>query len=205
MKKEIERKYAIIDLPENLDIESLDIESVNYIEQAFIYRDNITVLRIRKIEDKSNMQKDVKSSKVQYIYTVKTKGDIKYDNNNEIAEKYEIESNITKEEYEELLPRKISNIIRKTRIVVPIHDNLEVEIDVYYDYLDGFLTAEVEFPSNEEANNFIKPDWLGEELGYKELSNRKLAEMDEKEFKSKVSEDFMEQNKIIIEKLKKLI
>ncbi len=86
-------------------------------------------------------------------------------------------------------------------MVVSIQNNLKVEIDIYYDYLQGFLTAEVEFPSEEEAKQFIKPDWLGEEIGYQELSNRKLAHMDEKLFKSKVSEEMLVHNKKIIEKL----
>lgn len=103
------------------------------------------------------------------------------------------------------MTRKISNKIIKTRIVVPIQNKLKVEIDIYYDYLQGFLTAEVEFPSEEEANQFEKPDWLGEEIGYQELSNRKLAHMDEKQFKSKVSQEILNQNKRIIEKLNQFI
>ena len=42
---------------------------------------------------------------------------------------------------------------------------------------------------------------LGEELSYQELSNRSLAHMDEKQFKSKVSEEMLAHNKEIIEKL----
>ncbi len=76
---------------------------------------------------------------------------------------------------------------------------------MYYDYLQGFLTAEVEFPDEEQANLFSKPDWLGEEIGYKELNNRKLAEMTQEQFRSKVSKEFMENNQKIIEKLKEFI
>ncbi len=191
MKKEIERKYAIKYLPEDIKI-----EKIQKIEQVFIYRDENTHIRIRKIENKQE---------TKYVYTVKTKGDIEYDNSYQIGQKYEIESNITKEMYEQLLPRKISNKITKTRIVVPIHNNLKVEIDMYYDYLQGFLTAEVEFPDEEQANLFSKPDWLGEEIGYKELNNRKLAEMTQEQFRSKVSKEFMENNQKIIEKLKEFI
>jgi len=189
MKKEIERKYAIKYLPENIKI-----EQIKEIQQAFLYEDRNTSVRIRKIQIEQG---------ISYIYTVKTNGDIQ--NNNQVNAKYEIESNITKEYYETLLPKKISNQINKTRIVVPIPNNLQVEIDIYYNYLEGFLTAEVEFPNEEEANQFNKPEWLGEELGYQELSNRKLARMDKKQFKSKVSEEFMENNKKIIEKLNQLI
>lgn len=191
MNKEIERKYAIKYLPEDIKI-----EKIQNIEQAFIYRDENTIIRIRKIETKQA---------TEYVYTVKTKGDISYDDTYQIGQKYEIESNITKEMYEELLPKKISNKITKTRIVVPIQNNLKVEIDIYYDYLQGLLTAEVEFPDEEEANQFIKPDWLGEEIGYKELSNRKLAGMNQEQFRSKVTDKFMENNQKIIEELKQLI
>lgn len=192
MNKEIERKYEIKYIPDDIEIEKIE-----NIEQVFIYHDKNTIIRIRKIESKI---KDGKKS-LDYIYTIKTKGDIEYDNNYNIGKKYEIESNITKEYYEELLPRKISNKITKTRLVVPIQNNLKVEIDIYYDYLEGFLTAEVEFPNEEEANKFDKPNWLGKEIGYKELSNRQLAEMDEKAFRSKISEEFMNNNKIVISKL----
>lgn len=193
MNKEIERKYAINNLPNNIKI-----TKVKDIEHAFIYKDNNTHIRIRKVTNR-------KEQTIQYIYTVKTKGDIQYNNDFSIGKKYEIENFISKEEYENLLKRKISNIINKTRINVPIENNLIVEIDIYYDYLEGFLTAEIEFPNEEIAKNFNKPDWLGEEIGYKELSNGKLSQMNREQFISKVTDEFMENNKIIIEKLKKLI
>ena len=189
MKQEIERKYAINDLPEDIKLEKIE-----EIEQAFLYEDKNTSIRIRKIQTNQD---------INYIYTIKTKGDISYKEN--VSAKYEIESNITKEYYETLLPKKISNLIRKTRVVIPIQNNLKVEIDIYYDYLQGFLTAEVEFPNEETAINFNKPDWLGKELGYQELSNRKLSHMDRKQFIRKVSEEFMKNNEKIIEKLNKLI
>lgn len=191
MNKEIERKYALKYLPDHIKI-----EKVEKIEQVFIYKDENTIIRIRKI---------VIGQSNNYIYTVKTKGDIQYDESYQIGQKYEIESHITKELYEELLPRKISNKITKTRIVVPIQNNLKVEIDIYDGYLQGFLTAEVEFVSEKQANQFEKPDWLGEEIGYKEFSNRKLAEMNQEQFRKKVSNQFMENNQKIIEKLNQFI
>lgn len=196
MNKEIERKYTIKYLPKDIEIEKIE-----NIEQAFIYCDENTLIRIRKMETKL---KNGKQS-LDYIYTVKTKGNIQYDKSYTTAKAYEIESNITKENYEKLLPKKISNKITKTRVVTPIQDKLKVEIDIYYDYLQGLLTAEVEFPSEEEAEQFNKPDWLGEEIGYKELSNRKLAEMDQEQFRNKVSKELINHNKKIIEELKQLI
>ncbi len=191
MKQEIERKYGVKNLPNNLKIESI----VN-IEQGFIYRDFNTHIRIRKIE------KTYPENHTNYIYTLKTKGDIEYNNNYDIGRKYEIENEISKEEYKELIKNKISNTIQKARIVIPIENNLKVEMDVYYDYLEGFLTAEVEFENEEQANNFIKPQWFGEEIGYKELSNGKLAEMTREEWQGKVTKEVIENNRKIIKELK---
>ena len=167
----------------------------------FIYKDENTVIRIRKIQTKLKNKKTI----IEYIYTVKTKGDIQYDKNQLIANKYEIENNITKELYEKLALKRISNIINKTRVIIPIQNELKVEIDIYYDYLQGFLTAEVEFPNEEDANNFKKPNWIGKEIGYKQFSNRKLAEMTEEQFKSIVSEEVLNRNKIIINQLNEYI
>lgn len=191
MNKEIERKYAVKYIPKDFKI-----EKIIYIKQAFIYRDKLTLIRVRDIKEKYPTENQ------KYIYTLKTKGDIEYNNDYNIAKKYEIENEIPKEEFEKLIKKPISNIIEKTRITIPIENNLKVEIDVYYDYLEGLLTAEVEFQDEEQANNFQKPDWLGKELGYKKLSNRKLAEMTKEEWKKEVTKEFIENNNIIINHLK---
>lgn len=64
------------------------------------------------------------------------------------------------------------------------------------------LTAEVEFPNEELATKFQKPAWLGEELGYKKLSNRKLAEMTKDQWQKEVTKEMIEKNNIIIKQLK---
>lgn len=191
MNKEIERKYSVKYIPKNLKI-----ESIVYIKQAFIYRDKLTLIRVRDIKEKYPTENQ------KYIYTLKTKGDIEYNNDYNIAKKYEIENEIPKEEFEKLIKKPISNIIEKTRITIPIENSLKVEIDIYYDYLEGLLTAEIEFPSEEIATKFQKPDWLGEELGYKKLSNRKLAEMTKDEWQKEVTKEFIKNNNIIIKMLK---
>ncbi len=191
MKKEIERKYTVNYLPEDLKI-----KDIIDIEQAFIYRDVNTVVRIRKIQNK-------KKNTTEYIYTVKTKGDIEYFENADVASIYEIESHIQKNEYNELIKNKISNVIKKTRIVIPIENHLHVEMDVYYEYLEGLLTAEIEFPNADIANHFKKPKWLGEKIGYKDLSNFKLSKMTKEEWMEKVTKERIENNRKIIQDLKK--
>lgn len=192
LKQEIERKYAVNYLPKDLNITNIED-----IEQAFIYRDINTVIRIRKIHNR-------KKNCLECIYTIKTKGDIEYDKNFEkVANIYEIENSIQENDYNELIENKISNVIKKTRLVIPIEENLNVEMDVYYGYLEGLLTAEVEFPNEEIANHFKKPEWLGEEIGYKELSNLGLSKMTKEEWISKVSKQQLENNQKIIQDLKK--
>ena len=191
MKQEIERKYAVNYLPKNLKITNiLDIE------QAFIYKDAKTVIRIRKIQDK-------KSDDIKYIYTVKTKGDIAYQKDSTVANAYEIESYIQEEDFDEFIKKRINSIIRKTRMIIPIENNLKVEMDIYKDYLQDFITAEIEYPNEDIAKAFKKPEWLGEELQYKELSNWKLSNMTKEEWMEKVTKEMIENNRKIILDLKK--
>ena len=191
MKQEIERKYAVNDLPKDLKItDILDIE------QAFIYKDAKTVIRIRKIQNK-------KTNSIEYIYTVKTKGNITYHKDSTVAKAYEIESYIKEEDYDKLIKNKISSIIKKTRMVIPIENNLQVEMDIYKDYLQDLITAEVEFPSEDIANTFQKPEWLGEEMKYEELSNWKLSNMTKEEWMEKITKESLENNRKIILNLKK--
>lgn len=191
LKQEIERKYTVKYLPE-----SLKITDILDIEQAFIYRDTKTIIRIRKIQNKM-------SNSIEYIYTVKTKGDIQHQKDANIANVYEIESNIQEEVFNELIKNRISSIIRKTRMVIPIENHLKVEMDIYKDYLQDLITAEVEFPNDDIANTFQKPEWLGEEIGYKELSNWNLAKMTKEEWQAKVTKESLENNRKIIQDLKK--
>lgn len=191
MKKEIEKKYAVNNLPKDLNI-----KDIFDIEQCYIYKDFNTSIRIRKIKDRYS------NNETSYIYTVKTSGDIQNNNDYNIAKKYEIENEIKKEEYEELIKIKISNIINKTRIVIPIEEKLKVEMDIYYDFLEGLLTAEIEFPNEGYARNYQKPDWLGEELGYKDFSNRRLAEITREEWQEKVTKEMIDNNRNIINQLK---
>lgn len=190
MKKEIERKYVVNYFPKDLEI-----KNVLEIEQAFIYRDIRTIVRVRKIQNK-------KSNNIEYIYTVKTKGDIENDKESILASAYETESYIKEEEFNQLIKNKISKIIKKTRLIIQIDNNLKVEIDIYKDYLQDLITAEVEFPSEDIANTFQKPKWLGEEIKYKELSNWRLSNMEKEEWMNKVTKEMIENNRKIILELK---
>jgi CYTH domain-containing protein len=56
------------------------------------------------------------------------------------------------------------------------HEDLTVEVDVYAGELEGLVLAEVEFPSEDAADEFEPPRWLGRELtGDPRFSSQRLA------------------------------
>ena len=69
--------------------------------------------------------------------------------------------------------------IEKRRFAVPADggDARSIELDVYDGDLSGLVTAEVEFPSEREADEFQPPSWLGTDVtGDPRYSNQSLAE-----------------------------
>lgn len=135
---EIERKFLIKNLPENLDL------FTKYeIKQTYICTD--PVMRIREVDTNGGT----------YIFTFKGKGTVA---------KEEFEYPLTKEQFENLWKKSETKKIVKTRHLVPIQDNLIAELDIYKDDLEGFMNVEVEFDTIIDSHNFIPPDWFGEEV-----------------------------------------
>jgi CYTH domain-containing protein len=89
-----------------------------------------------------------------------------------VEEEIEIES----DRFERLWPLTEGRRIEKTRYEVDGDGGHLIEVDVYTGDLDGLVTAEVEFDSEEAADAFEPPAWLGEDvtedLRYK---NQRLA------------------------------
>lgn len=131
---EIEKKFLVNYIPDLKDCKCF------YIKQGYISTN--PVLRIR--------QKDEK-----YIFTFKGKGDISRE---------EIEKEITKEEFDNLWLKIEGQPIIKSRYIIPLENGLIAELDIYDGNLKGFKNVEVEFDSIEEAENFIPPDWFGEDI-----------------------------------------
>lgn len=132
---EIERKFLIPVLPENLS-------SYNYhiIEQGYLCTS--PVVRIRKEND-------------TYYMTYKSKGMM-------VREEYNLP--LTKEAYEHLKPKADGIVISKTRYLIPLNEKLTIELDVFHDDYEGLCLAEVEFETEEEANAFAPPAWFGEDV-----------------------------------------
>lgn len=70
---------------------------------------------------------------------------------------------LTKESFEHLVKKSDGKIIQKTRYLIPL-DPYTIELDVFEGDHAPLIMAEVEFPSIEEANDFVPPAWFGEDV-----------------------------------------
>ena len=134
MGKEIERKFLVKELPANL-------EEYEFHELEQGYLNTAPVVRVRK-EDNS------------YYLTYKGKGFI---------EREEYNLPLTEEAYLHLVEKADGKIISKRRYLIPF-GNYTIELDVFHEPFKPLIIAEVEFPSLEEANAFLPPEWFGEDV-----------------------------------------
>lgn len=131
---EIERKFLIHSLPENLS----QYPHVHIIQG---YINTAPVIRIRK--------KDA-----DYILTVKGPG---------LLSREEVEFPLEKSVFEHLMTKTEGCIIEKTRYKIPWNSFL-IELDIFKGAYAGFYMAEIEFPDRETAANASVPDWFGPEV-----------------------------------------
>lgn len=74
----------------------------------------------------------------------------------------ELEHRISKERFDKILETTNKKPVTKDRYIIDLENGLKAEID---DFLDNEnIIIEVEFPTEELMNNFVKPDWFGEEI-----------------------------------------
>ena len=66
--------------------------------------------------------------------------------------------------FERLWPLTEGRRIEKRRYELPADDGLTIELDVYEGALAGLVVAEVEFDSEQRADTFAGPGWLGREV-----------------------------------------
>jgi CYTH domain-containing protein len=144
---EIERKYLVNYLPFELSQ-----YKCHNIRQGYISFN--PEIRIRNIDDK-------------FFLTLKSDGNI-------ARKEYEME--ITESNYVQMKDFLISNLIEKTRYIIPISDRLNAELDVYIGKLNGGKVVEVEFSSETEAWAFKEPNWFGKEITMeKQFKNKNLS------------------------------
>ena len=135
---EIERKFTIKHLPEGIDTYDFHL-----IEQAYLTMD--PTIRVRREDDR-------------YYMTYKGTGGA---NSSLSHEEYNLA--LTKEAYETLSSKADGNIIRKRRILIP-YGAYTIELDIFAEPFKPLIIAEVEFPSTDEANGFVPPEWFDEDV-----------------------------------------
>lgn len=133
---EIERKYLIKTLPENLEQYPLRV-----LEQGYLC--TTPVVRIRKDNDK-------------YELTYKSGG---------LMARQEYNLPLTADAYEHLRLKVDGRIISKKRYMLPLRE-YTIELDIFEGDLAPLMLAEVEFSSIEEANAFEPPEWFGEDVTF---------------------------------------
>jgi CYTH domain-containing protein len=88
----------------------------------------------------------------------------------------EEELELDPERFERLWPLTEGRRIVKTRYEIPGEGDLVIEVDVYGGDLDGLVVAEVEFGSEEAADGFAAPSWMGREVTEdRRYKNQRLA------------------------------
>ena len=133
---EIERKFTIKALPENLSSYPCHL-----IEQAYLNTD--PVIRVRREDD-------------TFYLTYKGKGLL-------AREEYNLPLN--EHAYYHLLEKADGVIISKKRYVIPIEDtSLCVELDIFEKPFAPLIIAEVEFPDKETAEAFVPLDWFSQDV-----------------------------------------
>lgn len=134
---EIERKYLIHTLPDNLET-----YPHKRIEQSYLCTS--PVVRIRRQND-------------EYFLTYKSKG---------LMSREEYNLPLTQEAYEHLKPKADGYLISKVRYLIPLDATHTIELDVFDAPFAPLYMAEVEFATLEEAENFTPPEWFGEDVTF---------------------------------------
>lgn len=134
---EIERKFLVLSLPENLSS-----YPSHHIEQGYLCTE--PVIRIRKHDD-------------DCILTYKSKGLL-------CREEYNLP--LTPQAYKHLKDKTDGLMIIKTRYYIPLEKGLTAELDLFHGAHTGLHLVEVEFSTEEEALSFSPPVWFGEDVTF---------------------------------------
>lgn len=139
-EKEIERKWLI-----NVNDISIDLSNTEkyVIEQTYI--SFLPEIRVRRINNGE-------------MYTCTMKSNMSSDG----LIRNELETEITKEEYDYLYAKRAENsiTIHKTRYQYVNEDGVLAAIDIFSDELEGLAYLEIEFATEEEAKKYIEPEFV---------------------------------------------
>ena len=156
---EIERKFTVKELPPNLTQ-----YACKELEQGYLCTH--PVVRVRK---------SVKNGEANYILCYKSKLGLEQKEDATAQVCREEEMPLTKEAYEKLLSKVDGRVITKKRYLIP-YNTYTIELDVFAGELTGLVFAEVEFPDEEAAAEFVQPAWFVEDVTFDDrFKNNKLA------------------------------
>ena len=141
---EIEKKFLVKRLPEHLED-----YSKKEIEQGYLCTH--PVVRIRKSND-------------SFFLTYKS-GPLQ-EGSRDTRVNQEVEVPLSKEGYNHLCKKVDNYLICKTRYLIPLPDGHMGELDIFHERLDGLYFIEVEFADEEDAMQFVPPEWFGENVSH---------------------------------------
>lgn len=170
MGMEIERKFTVKKLPEDLERYPYHV-----IEQGYL---NVhPAVRVRREDD---------------TYYMTYKGSPMDENADSLQEgpvkpigKVEYNMPLDKESYDHLVLKADGNMIRKKRYLIPLNSdgfdeaflstepdvrkalaegNIKIELDIFDAPFEGTILAEVEFPSEEAARAYKPAEWFLEDV-----------------------------------------
>jgi adenylate cyclase len=148
---EIERKFLVSQVPAQLDRYPHQRVAQGYLISA----GNDLEVRLRDRDGHT-------------VLTVKQGGGLARD---------ELETTVEPTRFARLWPLTEGHRVEKVRYLIPTEHGLTIELDVYGGRLEGFVTAEVEFESELQAQSFEPPAWFGPEItGDPRYSNQRLAD-----------------------------
>ena len=148
MAQEIERKFLVDGPPRWL--ESCPRSEI---EQGYLAAGEDGEVRLRRLDDRL------------MLTTKRGTGQVRR----------EAEVELRPSQFDKLWPLTEGRRVQKARHYVA-RDGRPIEVDVYRQGLQGLVTAEVEFGSEEESRSFEPPEWLGAEVtGDRRYANERLA------------------------------
>lgn len=151
MGLEIERKYLIKNLPEDLSTYECHILTQGYLNTS-------PVVRVRKEDD-------------TYYLTYKGSG---------LLTREEYNLPLDEAAFLHLIGKADGNVISKRRYKIPYSCNgktFTIELDVFDAPFEPLIIAEVEFSNEQESEAFIAPDWFDKEVTYDpEYHNSNLSQ-----------------------------
>lgn len=137
--QEIERKWLMQGFP--------DLPYTKEVMQTQAYLSFMPAVRIRKVEQ---------AGEARYTLTIKGKGTLR---------RTEVELPLSQGEYEALADIAASPAATKRLRLYPLHEGHVMECSLVDEGEDtAFFYAEVEFATLEQANQFVAPDFMGQEV-----------------------------------------